>query len=198
MVSAPYSLSGAVLLDGACRRRRDDRAQGGAGATTIEALERRNRARCWPRRIKARADGRSAPASASKPSVNLYTRGAAGAGDRPGQLPADRRGAPTSDVRHIILDLGAVTFPVLEGQSVGIISPAPAQMARRICRASIRFPARATARTPNTNNLSLTVKREPGGVCSNYLCDLAKGATRRPTGPFGATFLMPNDPQAKS
>jgi benzoyl-CoA 2,3-dioxygenase component A len=58
---------------------------------------------------------------------------------------------------------------------------------------------------PNTNNLALTVKRvrETGpdgsliaGVASNYLCDLARGATVRVTGPFGATFLMPDDPDA--
>jgi benzoyl-CoA 2,3-dioxygenase component A len=50
---------------------------------------------------------------------------------------------------------------------------------------------------PNFNNLSLTVKRDEKGVCSNYLCDLEKGAKVRLTGPFGATFLMPNDPKAR-
>ena len=50
---------------------------------------------------------------------------------------------------------------------------------------------------PNFNNLSLTVKREPNGVCSNYVCDLKKGDKVRLTGPFGATFLMPNDPKAR-
>jgi benzoyl-CoA 2,3-dioxygenase component A len=40
------------------------------------------------------------------------------------------------------------------------------------------------------------VKREPGGLASNYLCDLEKGAEIDVTGPFGATFLMPNDPSA--
>ena len=49
---------------------------------------------------------------------------------------------------------------------------------------------------PNTNNLALTVKREERGVCSNYLCDLAKGEWVELTGPYGSTFLMPNDPQA--
>jgi benzoyl-CoA 2,3-dioxygenase component A len=49
---------------------------------------------------------------------------------------------------------------------------------------------------PNTNNLALTVKREERGVCSNYLCNLAKGEKVSLAGPFGATFLMPDDPQA--
>ncbi|HSG95038.1 MAG TPA: benzoyl-CoA oxygenase, partial [Afifellaceae bacterium] len=46
------------------------------------------------------------------------------------------------------------------------------------------------------NNLALTVKREPRGLCSNYLCDLKKGDTVAVTGPFGGTFLMPNDANA--
>ncbi|MEO1495426.1 MAG: benzoyl-CoA oxygenase, partial [Pseudomonadota bacterium] len=50
---------------------------------------------------------------------------------------------------------------------------------------------------PGFNNVSLTVKREPDGVCSNYVCDLAKGDTVKVTGPFGATFLLPDDPEAR-
>ncbi|MFP3663175.1 FAD-binding oxidoreductase, partial [Burkholderia sp. SIMBA_043] len=54
------------------------------------------------------------------------------------------------------------------------------------------------------NNLSLTVKRvtedhqgqSVNGVCSNYLCDLAKNDTVQVIGPFGHTFLMPNHPRA--
>ena len=51
---------------------------------------------------------------------------------------------------------------------------------------------------PNYNNLSLTVKREPGGLCSNYVCDLKPGDEVQVTGPFGATFLMPDDPRGAS
>jgi benzoyl-CoA 2,3-dioxygenase component A len=42
----------------------------------------------------------------------------------------------------------------------------------------------------------LTVKREKGGVCSSYLCDLDRGDKVSLAGPFGGTFLMPDDPQA--
>ncbi len=35
------------------------------------------------------------------------------------------------------------------------------------------------------------------GVASNYLCDLPKGAEVLLTGPWGASFLMPNHPGAK-
>ena len=41
------------------------------------------------------------------------------------------------------------------------------------------------------------MKREPQGVCSNFVCDLKTGDTVDLTGPFGSTFLMPNDPGAK-
>ena len=34
------------------------------------------------------------------------------------------------------------------------------------------------------------------GIASNYLCDLPKGAVIKVVGPFGATFLMPDDPDA--
>ena len=40
------------------------------------------------------------------------------------------------------------------------------------------------------------MKREPNGICSNYVCDLKVGDKVKVTGPFGATFLMPNDAQA--
>jgi benzoyl-CoA 2,3-dioxygenase component A len=62
----------------------------------------------------------------------------------------------------------------------------------------VRLYSVASARDgekPHTNNLALTVKRGPG-ICSNYVCDLKKGDKVDVTGPFGATFLMPNDPEA--
>lgn len=58
---------------------------------------------------------------------------------------------------------------------------------------------------PNTNNLSLTVKRvaeknadgsEQRGLASNYVCDLKQGDKVKVAGPFGSTFLMPDDPAA--
>src|SRR5262249_35822070 len=55
---------------------------------------------------------------------------------------------------------------------------------------------------PGYNNLALTVKRVTvdhsgnavRGVASNYLCDLKKGDEVKVIGPFGTTFLMPDDP----
>jgi benzoyl-CoA 2,3-epoxidase subunit A len=136
-----------------------------------------------------------APASASKPTVNLYNRAKPAKATVVGNFRLTDAAAE-SDVRHIILDFGDMPFPVLEGQSIGIVPPGTDATGKPHV---VRLYSVASARDgekPNANNLALTVKREPGGVCSNYLCDLPKGAKVEVTGPFGATFLMPNDPAA--
>ena len=136
-----------------------------------------------------------APHSASKPTVNLYNRGKPAKATVTGNFRLTDADA-NSDVRHIILDFGDQPFPVLEGQSIGIVmagttpdgKPHPARL--------YSIASSRDGEKPNANNLSLTVKREPGGLCSNYLCDLPRGAKVDVTGPFGATFLHPNDPVA--
>ena len=102
-----------------------------------------------------------------------------------------------SDVRHLIINLDKVHFPLLEGQSIGIIAPGldangKAHQPRLFSIASPRDGERE-----NVNNLALTVKREPQGVCSNYLCDLQKGDSVKICGPYGQSFLMPDDANAK-
>jgi benzoyl-CoA 2,3-dioxygenase component A len=142
------------------------------------------------------AGGKSiAPASAAKPRINLYNRGSPAIATVRGNY---RLTAPDADndVRHIILDFGQQTFPVLEGQSIGIIAPGVDAEGKPH---NIRLYSVASPREgekSGANNLSLTVKREPHGVCSNYVCDLKKGGQVQVTGPFGATFLMPDDPSA--
>jgi len=143
------------------------------------------------------AGGRSrAPATASKPSVNLYTLAKPATATVQGayRLTDAESG---NDVSHIILDFGAQPFPVLEGQSIGVLTPgADAEGKPHLPRLySISSPR--DGERPNYNNIALTVKREEGGVCSNYLCDLKKGDEVRVTGPFGATFLMPDDPSTR-
>jgi len=143
------------------------------------------------------AGGRAkAPRSATKPTINLYTLAKPAEATVQGNYRLTADGAD-SDVRHVILDFGAQPFPVLEGQSLGVIPPGvdaggKAHLPRLYSVSSPRDGER-----PNFNNLSLTVKREPGGVASNYVCDLKKGDKVRVVGPFGATFLMPNDPKAR-
>ncbi|MCU9836463.1 benzoyl-CoA 2,3-epoxidase subunit BoxA [Ruegeria sp. WL0004] len=136
-----------------------------------------------------------APATAAKPTINLYTLGKPAEARVTGNFRLTAEGSD-SDVRHIILDFGGQPFPVLEGQSIGIIPPGTdAEGKARLPRLySVSSPR--DGERPNFNNLSLTVKREPHGVCSNFVCDLKPGDTVRVTGPFGATFLMPSDPNA--
>jgi benzoyl-CoA 2,3-epoxidase subunit A len=140
--------------------------------------------------------GRSvAPASAAAPGINLYSRRRPAVATVTGNY---RLTAPDADndVRHIILDFGDTTFPVLEGQSIGIVAPGADESGapHRVRLYSVASPR--DGEKPNANNLALTVKREPNGLCSNYICDLKKGDRVEVTGPFGATFLMPNDPSA--
>ncbi|MGO9005488.1 MAG: benzoyl-CoA 2,3-epoxidase subunit BoxA [Beijerinckiaceae bacterium] len=142
------------------------------------------------------AGGKSvAPRSASKPSVNLYNRTRPAIAVVRGSYRLTGEAAE-NDVRHIILDFGDTHFPVLEGQSIGIVPPGLDAEGKphNIRLYSIASPRHGER--PNHNNLALTVKREPYGLCSNYLCDLKKGDKVEVTGPFGATFLMPDDPSA--
>ncbi len=136
-----------------------------------------------------------APATASKPTINLYNLGHPAEAIVQGNFQLTSEGAD-NDVRHIILDLGSQTFPVLEGQSVGITPPGVDENGKPYLPRLYSISSPRDGERPNTNNIALTVKREPHGICSNYVCDLEKGATVKLTGPFGATFLMPNDPAA--
>lgn len=108
------------------------------------------------------------------------------------------------DTHHIVLDFGTMPFPVLEGQSIGILPPGvdaegKTHHARQYSIASPRNGER-----PGYNNLSLTIKRvledhqgQPvRGTASNYMCDLKVGDTVHIIGPFGSSFLMPNHPKS--
>lgn len=143
------------------------------------------------------AGGKSkAPASAAKPAVNMYNLANPVEAVVQGnfRLTAEES---DSDVRHIILSLEGQLFPVLEGQSVGILPPGTDDKGQPHLPRLYSVSSPRDGERPNFFNISLTVKREAHGVCSNYVCDLAKGDTVRLTGPFGATFLMPDDPEAR-
>ncbi len=151
--------------------------------------------RSSPRRIRAPAARRSPPASATKPTVNLYNRNRPAIATVRGNYRITAADAET-DTRHIILDFGDQSFPVLEGQSIGIVPPGTDVNGKPHIVRLYSIASPRDGEKPNANNVALTVKREADGVCSNYICDLAKGAEVQVTGPFGATFLMPNDPAA--
>lgn len=168
--------------------------KGDAGPASLEALE--DEIDALLAKAHEGTGGKAVvPASASKPTVNLFRRDHAAVATVQGNFRLTKDDVE-NDVRHIILDFGDRVFPVLEGQSIAITPPGKdsdgkAHDSRLYSIASARDGER-----PNTNNIALTVKREPGGLCSNYLCDLEKGDRVEVTGPFGATFLMPNDPLA--
>jgi benzoyl-CoA 2,3-epoxidase subunit A len=136
-----------------------------------------------------------APHSASKPTVNLYNRGKPAIATVTGNFRLTDV-TSDSDVRHIILDFGLQPFPVLEGQSIGIVAPGVDASGKPHHPRLYSIASSRDGEKRNANNLALTVKRENNGVCSNYLCDLRRGAKLEVTGPFGATFLMPDDPAA--
>ncbi|TMM52922.1 benzoyl-CoA 2,3-epoxidase subunit BoxA [Sulfitobacter sabulilitoris] len=136
-----------------------------------------------------------APASASKPTINLYNLGNPATATVQGNYRLTDAQSD-GDVRHIILDLAKLPFPVLEGQSIGIIAPGTDAEGKPHLPRLYSVSSPRDGERPGFNNVSLTVKREDKGLCSNYVCDLAKGDEVRITGPFGSTFLLPSDANA--
>ncbi len=108
------------------------------------------------------------------------------------------------DTHHLVLDFGALPFPVLEGQSIGIVPPGVDAQGRPHHPRQYSIASPRNGERPGYNNLSLTIKRvledhqgQPvRGVASNYLCDLQVGDKVQVIGPFGASFLMPNHPRS--
>jgi benzoyl-CoA 2,3-dioxygenase component A len=157
------------------------------------------------RLVELAAQGQSgvnaAPWSAEKPRLNLFGVAEPAIAEVTGNFCLTDPGAST-DIRHIVLDFGAAAFPVLEGQSIGILPPGLDAQGRphHIRLYSVASPR--NGERPGYNNLSLTVKRvtqgesdtATPGIASNYLCDLRVGDKVRIVGPYGASFLMPNHP----
>jgi benzoyl-CoA 2,3-epoxidase subunit A len=144
-----------------------------------------------------------APWSAEQPCTNLYT-------PREPVLARVRLNVNctepgfASETHHIVLDFGGTHFPVLEGQSIGVLPPG---VDVRGHAHRMRLYSVASARDGEgsvRSHVALTVKRvtEDGagrplrGVASNYLCDLRQGEAVQVVGPFGDSFLMPNHERA--
>lgn len=108
------------------------------------------------------------------------------------------------DTHHVVLDFGAMPFPVLEGQSIGILPPGTDANGRPHHARQYSIASPRNGERPGYNNVSLTVKRvledhdgrPVRGVASNYVCDLKVGDKVQVIGPFGASFLMPNHPKS--
>ncbi|WP_458764724.1 benzoyl-CoA 2,3-epoxidase subunit BoxA [Cupriavidus basilensis] len=108
------------------------------------------------------------------------------------------------DTHHIVLDFGTAPFPVLEGQSIGIVPPGVDASGRPHHARQYSLASPRNGERPGYNNISLTIKRvledhqgnPVRGVASNYMCDLQVGDKVEVIGPFGASFLMPNHPRS--
>ena len=108
------------------------------------------------------------------------------------------------DTHHIVLDFGGMPFPVLEGQSIGIVPPGIDNSGRAHHPRQYSIASPRNGERPGYNNLSLTIKRvledhqgtPVRGVGSNYMCDLKIGDKVQVIGPFGSSFLMPNHPRS--
>ena len=142
-----------------------------------------------------------APWSAAHPYLNLYTPRKPVTATVAGNLRLTAASVQ-SDIRHIVLDFGQQFFPVLEGQSIGILPPGTDAAGKPHFPRMYSVASPRDGERPGYNNLSLTVKRvledhagKPvRGVGSNFLCDLQKGDQVAVIGPFGNNFLMPNHP----
>ena len=108
------------------------------------------------------------------------------------------------DTHHVVLDFGAVPFPVLEGQSIGILPPGVDANGRPHYARQYSIASPRNGERPGYNNFSLTIKRvledhqgnPVRGIGSNYMCDLKVGDPVKVIGPFGSSFLMPNHPRS--
>ena len=108
------------------------------------------------------------------------------------------------DTHHVVLDFGSMPFPVLEGQSIGVLPPGSDDKGKSHHARQYSIASPRNGERPGYNNVSLTIKRvledhqgKPvRGVASNYLCDLKVGDKVQVIGPFGSSFLMPNHPRS--
>lgn len=108
------------------------------------------------------------------------------------------------DTHHIVLHFGSMPFPVLEGQSIGVIPPGVDAKGKPHHARQYSIASPRNGERPGYNNLSLTIKRvledhagQPvRGVASNFMCDLKVGDKVEVIGPFGTSFLMPNHPRS--
>jgi benzoyl-CoA 2,3-dioxygenase component A len=146
------------------------------------------------------------PWSAAHPYTNLYGLKAAEkfiTATVAGNLRVTEVGSDY-DTHHIVLDFGSTPFPVLEGQSIGIIPPGVDAAGRPHAPRQYSVASPRNGERPGYNNVSLTIKRvledhqgrPVRGVASNYMCDLKRGDRVQVIGPFGSTFLMPNHPRS--
>ncbi|TVQ24292.1 MAG: oxidoreductase [Spirochaetaceae bacterium] len=107
------------------------------------------------------------------------------------------------EVRHIVLNIPDATFSYVEGQSIGVLAPAPKDFGNEN---HFRLYSIANAREGENDDLAeiaiavrrcfyideISGERYPG-VASNFLCDRGPGDEIRIAGPYGRQFQAPRD-----
>ena len=175
-----------------------------AGPEAVAAVAEARPAPTTEQPVSAASLGSTVPPwSAAHPYTNLYGPKAPVTATVVGNVSVTEAGYE-NDTHHIVLDFGAMPFPVLEGQSIGIVPPGTDASGRPHHARQYSIASPRNGERPGNTTLSLTVKRvlqdhagKPvRGVASNYVCDLKVGDTVQVIGPFGASFLMPNHPKS--
>jgi benzoyl-CoA 2,3-dioxygenase component A len=134
---------------------------------------------------------RFTPAAPLTATVRVNARVASGEGE--------------TEIRRIVLDVGAGSLGAVEGQSIGILPPGNDAEGRPHHMRAYSIASARDGEIAGDNTVTITVKRvvdswdgQPyRGVASNYLCDLEPGAAVRCVGPIGATFLAPQHPESR-
>ncbi len=143
------------------------------------------------------------PWSAAHPYTNLFPPKSPTEATVVGNFNCTEAGFE-NETHHVVLDFGSMPFPVLEGQSIGIIPPGTDALGKAHHARQYSIASPRNGERPGYNNLALTVKRvtqDHGGrpvqgIASNYICDLKVGDKVQVVGPFGSSFLMPNHPRS--
>lgn len=143
------------------------------------------------------------PWSAAHPYTNLFPPKSPTEATVVGNFNCTEAGFE-NETHHVVLDFGCMPFPVLEGQSVGIIPPGTDALGKAHHARQYSIASPRNGERPGYNNLALTVKRVTQdhdghpvqGIASNYICDLKVGDKVQVVGPFGSSFLMPNHPRS--
>ena len=149
------------------------------------------------------AGSHAAPWSALIPQTNLHTPKTPITATVTGNVRVTEVGKDY-DTHHLVLDFGSQLFPVLEGQSIGVLPPGVDALGKPHHARQYSIASPRNGERPDFNNLSLTIKRvleDHGGkpvrgVASNFMCDLKVGDSVQVIGPFGSSFLMPNHPKS--
>jgi len=111
-----------------------------------------------------------------------------------------------AEVRHLVLRLPDVSFKFVEGQSIGVLAPAPHEFGNphHLRLYSIASPQGGDDGKGDTISIcvrrcfsidDISGERYPGRA-SNFLCDANPGDAIPIIGPYGVQFEMPPNPDA--